>query len=191
MARESGKVSEPTTRNVELTQNALHAAIHEDHGPLVGAFMVSIASPFETRFIPLNVNEEIDRYGELSIVDDAKGLRFFLSGRMDLDSPVSVWELDPVRPPVLRATYLPLLDELSSLPRSGTNVPVAVSQVRTVDHRFILISLLADSLLRYDVASNSLQPVFLATGTHVRLARRQAAAFTTLNAYKAFILPLE
>ncbi len=188
-AARAAAVKEPRARGISLTRRAAYIAIHEGGGPLVGVLEMAMAAPFSARFERLNTRGDIDRFGELVVVENDGRLHFVLSGKTDLHAPVSVWELDQTKAPALRATYSPLLDALSSLPFSGQNVPVVVRDVRS-GAPYVFISLLADAVLRYDVRSHTVEPVFQgAPRISIAVGRGGAVAFSALNGYKAFILP--
>jgi len=169
----------------------VYAAIHEKHGPLVGALTFRATPPFNARFVALNMSGDIDRYGELVTMEDNGHSRYLLFGKTSLLSKVFVRELFEDRDPAPRAAYAPLLYELASKPFSGQNVPVAVTGVRAVPPHSVFVTLAADSILRYDVGAATLKPVFH-PGTNVRVTVGHGGliAFSAFNAYKAFLLPL-
>jgi len=190
-ARLSGRVTEPTTPSVSVEHGTVHVAVHEKQGPLVRALAFRAAPPFKARFVPLNVNGDIDRYGELVTIEHEGSFRHFLFGKTSLLSKVFVWELFEDREPALRAAYAPLLYGLASKPFTGQNVPVVVTGVRAMPPHSVFVTLAADSILRYDVRAATLQPVFHpGTSVRVTVARQGLVAFSSFNAYKAFLLHL-
>lgn len=187
-AKASGLVTEPTIKHVMQVGNELQAAILERAGPLVGQIRINASPPFDPRFIPLRVSDDIDSYGELVSVQPGDHPRYFLFGKVELLSKISVWELFEDRPPTLRTSYEPLLYHLSELPFSGQNVPVVVTRVRIISPNLILITLAADSILLYNVQSNTLEPVFHpGTSVNISIAQNGLVAFSAFNGYKAFL----
>src|SRR5262249_11515871 len=106
--RDSGAANEPTLRSIEAREDELFVTVQEQGGPIVGGLVVSTHPPFSTQFFPLNLTGDVDTTGELATIEEHGRRRFFLAGKTDLFSDLSVWELDAVRSPTVRATYAPL-----------------------------------------------------------------------------------
>jgi hypothetical protein len=188
--KDSQKAIEPTVKNVYINDNEIIAVVLEKHGPLVGVLRINCTPPFKSHFVPLQVSDDIDLYGQLAAIRTDNSYRYFLFGKLDLFAKVSVWELFEDRSPILRSTYSPLLFDLTDLPFSGQNVPVVVTKVRVAGDNSILISLAGDSIVRFDEKSNEFTPVFHpATAVNITLAQDGTVAVSVFNGYKAFLIP--
>ncbi|QHW01031.1 hypothetical protein [Spirosoma endbachense] len=180
-----------TTREITIIDDISFVPVYGDHG-LIGTLIISVTPAFNVKFVKLNTEGDIDRTGELAICKEGNRIRYFLAGKVDVHTKVTVWELDLLHAPKEKATYSPLLDALSTLKISAQNSLVYIRDIKSTGGKYIFISLMGDGVLLYDIHSNSIKPVFhtVAIEPTIITSRQGTVAFTAENSYKVFVMPL-
>lgn len=174
--------------DVQLFGDEVCASVRRG-GDLIGALRLSITAPYSRRFIPLRSSPGADPNGKLIMLTVLGSTHYFLCGKSDLWSPVSVWELVEDGPPRLCTSYSPLLTALSGEPESGQNVPVIVRDARVVNGARGYITLAADSILAFEGESKTLRPIFYpGTSVHMTFGPKGEVEFSAYNGYKSFVL---
>lgn len=171
-----------------LVDGMLHVPVRKHLGPVAGCVEFEISNPEAARFVPLELDEHIDGFGEVVAVQDEKATRHFLAGKDS--SKLSVWELFPSSPPALRASHATFVSELpdtaSQLLRN--QIEPYVTKAQFLPPGTIIMSLVGDSIYGFDVKSYELRVLFHpATNVNILLGKAGLFGFYSVNGYKAYV----